>query len=386
MLKTIPKSSVSRRSFQVNKTWTVTHEDQPVISGSYDATIASFDSDNANKQAGIYTGPLFKSIKSKYYSELGNPFLLHGSMKDIGNVVERKLGSTGFVITIPQSKYGEGVQPTSLELTDLSNQSIYRDNGYGAIISNYPLYTIVSIDLETDEIIIADEDDGNFIGTLWSLPGQEAIDLETGISKMTFGSDTDIVHIVRIDLQAGTLETLAELDFLDKFIDQIIFGNIFYSEGLVVLNDTIASMNNYSMEFKSTKTINELEVLITSKAGEFNYSQNPSAVEVKVGRSYNFNTTPIFNSRPGGPERITMIDDIGRREYYSGSIDHTVSGSWDEYDVSASIDPTGSYLSTYISTIGIYDNSGDMVAVAKLPKPIKNLPDYDMNFIVRLDT
>ena len=140
------------------------------------------------------------------------------------------------------------------------------------------------------------------------------------------------------------------------------------------------------MEFKSTKTINELELLITSKAGEFNYSQNPSAVEVKVGSSYNFNTTPIFNSRPGGLERITMIDDIRRREQYSGSIDHTVSGSWDEYDASASIDPTGSYLSTYISTIGIYDNSGDMIAVAKLPKPIKNLPDYDMNFIVRLDT
>jgi hypothetical protein len=27
-----------------------------------------------------------------------------------------------------------------------------------------------------------------------------------------------------------------------------------------------------------------------------------------------------------------------------------------------------------------------MIAVAKLPQPIKNLPDYDLNFIVRLDT
>ena len=386
MLKTIPKSSVSRRSFQVNKTWTVTHEDQPVISGSYDATIASFDSDNANKQDGIYTGPLFKSIKSKYYSEIGNPFLLHGRMHTIGDLFERKLGSTGFVITVPQSKYGEEIQPTSLLLTDLTNQDVYTDDGYGNITSNYPLYTLVFIDFETNEIIVSDGDQGEFNGTLWSLPGQDAIDLETGLAKMTFGIDTDSLYIVRIDLEAGTLQTEVDLDFFGQDIDEIRFGNIFYSEGLVVLNDRIAYINNYSMEFKSTKTINELELLITSKAGEFNYSQNPSAVEVKVGSSYNFNTTPIFNSRPGGLERITMIDDIRRREQYSGSIDHTVSGSWDEYDASASIDPTGSYLSTYISTIGIYDNSGDMIAVAKLPKPIKNLPDYDMNFIVRLDT
>jgi hypothetical protein len=27
-----------------------------------------------------------------------------------------------------------------------------------------------------------------------------------------------------------------------------------------------------------------------------------------------------------------------------------------------------------------------MVAVAKLPQPIKSLPDYPINFIVRLDT
>jgi len=43
-------------------------------------------------------------------------------------------------------------------------------------------------------------------------------------------------------------------------------------------------------------------------------------------------------------------------------------------------------LTTYVSTIGIYDKDGDMVAVAKLPQPFKNLPDYDLNFIVRFDT
>ena len=57
-----------------------------------------------------------------------------------------------------------------------------------------------------------------------------------------------------------------------------------------------------------------------------------------------------------------------------------------EYEYSSSIDPTGSYLAPYITTIGLYDDALNMVAVAKLPEPIKSLPDYPVNFIVRFDT
>ena len=92
-----------------------------------------------------------------------------------------------------------------------------------------------------------------------------------------------------------------------------------------------------------------------------------------VSGSYDFQTSAIFNSRPAGTKKIKVINDIKRREQYSGSIDHTVSGSWNDYHASSSVDPTGSYLSTYISTIGLYDKSGEMIAVAKLPQPIKNL-------------
>ena len=41
---------------------------------------------------------------------------------------------------------------------------------------------------------------------------------------------------------------------------------------------------------------------------------------------------------------------------------------------------------SYITTIGLYDDELNMVAVAKLPQPIKSLPDYPVNFIVRFDT
>ncbi len=385
MLKTIQKSNVSKRAFQVNKSWTITSAEYPIISGSF-TTDKEFDKTTAIKQEGLYTYPLFKSIKSKYYTDISNPFTLHGKMQTIGDAYERKIGTTGYVIAIPQKNYGEGIKEESLTIKDLTNDVEYGDDGYGNLTSTSPLYTLVSLDLENGTITISDLDDGEFTGTLWSTPGDSAIDLETGLVKMTFNGDTDSFYIMRIDLEAGTLQTVIVLDFDGLDIDQLKFGNIIYSEGLIIFNDTISEFSSYTMDFKSTKTINEMEVLVTSKAGEFNYSQNPSAVDITLSGSWDFTTTAVNNSIPAGTKKIKVINDIKRKEFISGSFSPSTSGSWDDYDTSASIDPTGSYLAPMITTIGLYDKSGEMIAIAKLPQPIKNLPDYDLNFIVRLDT
>ena len=39
----------------------------------------------------------------------------------------------------------------------------------------------------------------------------------------------------------------------------------------------------------------------------------------------------------------------------------------------------------YITTIGLYDNSGGLVAVAKLSRPVEKNPGRDLTFRVRLD-
>jgi hypothetical protein len=57
-----------------------------------------------------------------------------------------------------------------------------------------------------------------------------------------------------------------------------------------------------------------------------------------------------------------------------------------DYEYSSSIDTTGSYLAPYITTIGLYDENMDMVAVAKLATPVKSTPDLPVNFLVRFDS
>lgn len=54
------------------------------------------------------------------------------------------------------------------------------------------------------------------------------------------------------------------------------------------------------------------------------------------------------------------------------------------FEYSSSIDRTGSYLASYITTVGLYDGI-DLVGVAKLASPIKNSGEYILNILVKWD-
>jgi hypothetical protein len=161
-----------------------------------------------------------------------------------------------------------------------------------------------------------------------------------------------------------------------------VAGNIFYDRGLIVLTRDITSgsgvgnLTNFTLNFRSTKTIFENEVFIPVLESEFNYSQNPSAVYEDGARLY----THIMQ-RPGS----TKIGDLVTSSFYDAGI-KWVRGAFNEYEASSSLDQTGSFLAPMITTIALYDNELNMVAVAKLPQPIKSLPDYPVNFIIRFDT
>ena len=156
-------------------------------------------------------------------------------------------------------------------------------------------------------------------------------------------------------------------------------GNIFYDRGFVIATKDIqsgSSFTDYSLQYRSTRTIYENEIFISVLESEFNVSTNPTAL---VGETYDTESVNYTYKNYDGSTGITTIN------YYNLNYARINPLFW-EYDFSASNDPTGSYLAPYITTIGLYDNEMNMIAVAKLPQPIKSLPDYPLNFIIRFDT
>jgi hypothetical protein len=321
---------------------------------------------------------LYSSIKSKYYSTDGNAFTTFGSVENLGEyTVDRHIPNVFQIIPIDRIKFGEEIKPKSVNLT--FGTADYKDDGYSNLIPLKNIYNLISIDLETGELIINNGVDDFVLDLI-------AMDLETGLTYITYQLDTNEFYLIELNLEAGTIEFTSRLIFNNKPIPFKKYGNVFYDDGLIVITSDVIS-SEYFLNYRSTQTIYETEVLVTAKAGEFNYSQNPTAVEVTLSGSYEFETTAIKNGEPAGIKKIKEVLDIKRKESFpSEYADGMISGTWDDYYEFGSTDPNGSYLSTYVTTIGLYDDNDDLLVVAKLPKPIKNLPDYDLNFLVRFDT
>ena len=186
------------------------------------------------------------------------------------------------------------------------------------------------------------------------------------IPQIYYGEGVKVGSVRLEDEQTGNIY---EDDGYSNLIDSgsNVAGNIFYDRGLIVLTRDIVSgsvLSQFTLNFRSTKTIYENEILLSVLESEFNVSQNPTAVDYDADGKF-------------GKIKLHSIQSNVNPNVFSG---------FGEYDYSSSLDTTGSYLAPYVTTIGLYDDDLNMVAVAKLPQPIKSMPDYPLNFIVRFDT
>jgi hypothetical protein len=105
---------------------------------------------------------------------------------------------------------------------------------------------------------------------------------------------------------------------------------------------TVTHTGSFQLSFKNEHIIYENEVRCVVKESEFNLSYNPTLVN----------------------------------NYSSGSLKSFATGS---------ILPSGSYFTPYATGIGLYNDDGDLLAVAKFGKPILMSPYTDMTFVVKYD-
>lgn len=136
----------------------------------------------------------------------------------------------------------------------------------------------------------------------------------------------------------------------------VIVGNIFYQSGVAVvqqdtgsqaLTEFVVSGGLYldvgdpvTVQYQSIHTIYEHKIVCTLDPNEFNFSTNPT-----------LRSTGSIDSDP--MPRVEMV--------FSGT------------------------LEPYWTTLGLYNDVGEMVAIAKVPKPVKRAIDTQQTIIVRLD-
>jgi hypothetical protein len=134
-----------------------------------------------------------------------------------------------------------------------------------------------------------------------------------------------------------------------------VVGNIFYGLGIATIQQTSGSFSGsvlahnglylttgsaLTVNFKATHTIYQHTAICTMDIGDFNFSSNP--------------TMAATQSAVSGTVKV---------------VDGFVSGT----------------LSPYMTSVGLYTDRGELVAVAKFPRPIKRVIDSQQTVIIRFD-
>jgi hypothetical protein len=389
MLKRIPKSDISIRPFKAYKEWSFNQSSTGSIS-LLEANISSSELSNGYPKNSIYG-----QLRAQFYNgNEDNPFLRFGDKTNNYEILnssrDRFLSGSAKVISIPQIYVGEGIKKGSVTLVD--DITTYVDDSYGNLINiSGDTIAIVSVDIEDNELIFTD-----FLLAPYTASFQfMGFDIENGIFNLTYNGENYNSNIISFDIESGAM-VVDNIEFLQGAAGVSKIGNIFYSQGLVVItreaNDVLNG--NWNLNYKSTKTIYEHEYLLIVNEDEFNVSQNPSAVVTEGGEYTSFvdssgNTHRVYSKQPVKYIRKKSILENGNTldyRYTSSVSSSTHFAGFEHYDLSSSIDSTGSFLTPFITTIGLYDDNCDLVAVAKLPQPIKSEKDIPVNFIIRFDT
>jgi len=396
MLKRIPKSDISVRPFKAYKQWAFDNDSTEItvleaVNGSYSSTGSNILTSGSLSGSSYNKHSVYGQLRAQFYNgHEDNPFLRFGNKTLTYDIVEgtreRFLNNSAKVISIPQIYVGEGIKKGSAILTD--GAFAYSDDSHGNLIDlSGDLITVSLSNLNSSVFNFKDIALTEYSASLVSA------DINSGQLVVLYNSVNYTMSIQTFDIESGIMK-VDDIPFLTGAGATSKIGNIFYSQGLLVLTRSSETLLNtqWDLTFKSTETIYEHEYLLIVNESDYNVSTNPTAVK-SVGGAYELFTDDygkvkrVYTEQPVKYiKKLTTLENGNSLDYrFSGSVGNKLAG-FEHYDLSGSVDSTGSFLAPFITTIGLYDDDCDLVAVAKLPKPIKSDPEIPVNFIVRFDT
>jgi len=315
----------------------------------------------------------YRSINHLYY----NNFNVTGSAIQTGSYIHyeetsllsgsRILPTTSSIISIPKNIVGSYIKPNSLSLqvtlpTVFKFENPGQDTSDSGSIALFPaagnsLFGTQKIFKNNTRFFTnASLTTGFNGGDDFFSDGFGAAKVSaTGIVSLPFGSSTQTRAKVvttgsftAVD-NNGVLSgsTAVPTSYTASFGNPGNVGNVFYKHGLVVLTneDIINNFATSSISWESTQPIFTSNYYCKAKSSEFIFSTNPSACKAEDN----------------------LTDSIA---YSGGEIADNVSGS---------------EFKPYVTTVGLYNDSTELIAVAKLGQPIPKSKINDTVFVVKLD-
>lgn len=240
-------------------------------------------------------------------------------------------------------------QASDSSLTSVTSSAISTGSWHHIVCQKSSSYYQIWIDGTLNAVTTASID-GNVLNNNYFFIGSD------GTAASAFSGSLDEIRVYGRGLESQEILYLADNSFANGYAYQTDrVGNIFYKFGTAVISDPRPKYNNawlgntgnydynnltygFSGSFRSTATFYEHEVTCKIRKSEYNFTQNPS---------------------------VYLDKDPNAR-----SVENYV---------------TSSFFNPYFTTIGLYNDDYELVAIAKMASATEKRDDADMNIIIRWD-
>ena len=298
-----------------------------------------------------YKRLIFQSVNQLYYS-----LFQSGSITATGsydNFLQssftsgsRNIHSYIGVYSLPRDIVGTHIEPFSLEIVPEAG-----------ISSSYVLPSYANENSEDDYV----EDFFNIYG---STPNACDLNNSDYISdEGDYVQETPVAGGEYLDLPDGYSSTIVDDGegnlYLKCSEPKIYVGNVIYPHGQIIITDEIIVdyLMNYvdgTLRWKSNQPIYTHNYHCRVRESEFNYTFNPSAISSSI-----------------------------RTSYYNDGTEYSTTSATSTGDLKNNV--TGSDFQPYITTVGLYNDANELIAVGKLGQAVPKSANTDMTFIVKID-
>jgi hypothetical protein len=296
-----------------------------------------------------------KSLTSK--DVIVTPFTVHKTFKYDGTIpgynVSGPLQITGANAPYPLANGGIGTGSASLVYHSIKQLyfSNYLENPFSGQVSNAS-----TASFNPDGTITGPRSTTNYINNIQSIDELRKFPTQS-ISGATSKGKIRVISIPQKlfgeRIKPGSIiSSISNNKFDDGQGNYKLLGvgtgSIIYDAGLIILTGANGNLGSSApianIQWESTTTIYETQYKCTIRANEYNYSLNPSLL-----------TT-----------------------YGSGSIIASGSATYKDF-------VTGSDFSPYVTTVGLYNDNQELLAVAKLAQPLPTSQTTDTTILINLD-
>jgi len=351
--KNIEPENVLISSFKTYKTFTFTEVDSgsglyaiPIIKGT-DSNLYNFSTGTADSKtisaSVFYKVPTYHNINQLYYKDITN---MRGYIDYINGVPTSSKGVVEYIST-----------------DELDNTALPFRRPYTRQLHN--------------------------TGTVIAVPQKFYGECIQPSSIRLTDNSTDVTYILQDDGRGNIYDVAYSLSYASKTPDAnysgSVIGNVFYNDGLIVITNTGSyttvgtgtGADGFTLKFNSTQTIYEREYVCVVDENEYQHTTNKS---LKVGYSSSVAMGPFKSTRYTN----TVYDKFPYRMMGWSTSSYNTNG----YNIGKKLlgVATHSEFATYVTSIGLYNDERELLAIGKLTKPVKNEKELALTFVVRFDT